>query len=220
MATTITPVQDNNIKHAVLIDLDLDGNVYYISSAFQEVTYSGNTYQQLGSFLQVGEMAEDIKTTNGDLAISLSGVEATYLSDILTTPIKGGVASVYRAFFNDDYTLDSANVYQRFKGVITNFVVEEDFDILEGNDTNTISVSCASINTILENKIAGQRTNPADRNKYYPGDQTFDRVPDLMGVNFDFGKEYSGGGGYQGGGGRGGGNRDRGGGGGRNQQLR
>ena len=65
-------------------------------------------------------------------------------------------------------------------------------------------MTCASINTILENRITGQRTNPVDRNKYYPGDQTFNRVPDLHNVNFDFGREYTGGTGYGGGAGGGG----------------
>lgn len=218
MARSIPPVQENHINTAIMIDLNLDGNVYYISSAYDEITYSGNTYTQLGAFLQVGEIAEDIKTTNGDIGISLSGIPDDTLTDVLTTNIKGGEVVLYRAFFNDDYSLDSANVYQRFKGIITTFAIEEQIDILEGNDTNAVTISCASINTILENKVAGQRSNPADREKFFPGDGTFDRVPDLMGVSFDFGKEYSGTGGYQGGGGGRGGGRGGGGRGGRSQQ--
>jgi hypothetical protein len=94
-------------------------------------------------------------------------------------------------------------VYQRFSGIITNFSVEEQENILEGKLTNSIAVSCASINTILENKIAGQRTAPADRNKFFPGDTTFKRIPELQNVAFDFGREYTGGGSYGGGGGGG-----------------
>ena len=225
MARTIAPVDGTNaIKHCILIDLDLDGNVYYISSAYDTITYNSNDYTQLGSFLQLGQVQEDIKATNGDISITLSGVTDTYLDEVLTAPVKGGEVTVYRAFFNDDYTVDSANVFQRFKGIITNFGIEENVDVLEGDITHIVQVACSSINTILENKISGQRTAPADRNKFFPGDGTFNRVPDLMGVNFDFGREYngragSGGGGYGGGGGGRGPGRG-GGGGGRNQQLR
>jgi len=71
-----------------------------------------------------------------------------------------------------------------------------------------VSVSCSSIVTILENRTAGQRTSPIDRDRLFPGDQTFKRVPDLHNIQFDFGRESngaggSGGGGYGGGGRRG-----------------
>jgi len=208
MARSIPPVENTNaIKHCILIDLNLDGTQYYISSSYNELVYDSNTYTQLGAFLSLSEIAEDVKTTNGDIQIGLSGVPEDYVDAVLENPVKGGEVVVYRAFFNDDYTVDSANVFQRFKGIITNFTIEENVDILEGETTHTVGVSCASINTILENKVAGQRTAPNDREKFFTGDLTFNRVPDLMGVQFDFGREYSGnGGGYGGGGGgRGGG---------------
>jgi uncharacterized membrane protein YgcG len=224
MARTIAPVQEDHIKHAMFIDLTLGGTTYYISSAYKPITYNSNTYTELGAFLQLGEIQEDIKTTNGDIGLRLNGIPSDndYISLILGSPVKGGEVVVYRGFFNDDLTLDSANVFQRFKGVITNFAIEEDVDILEGIRTNSVSVSCSSIVTVLENKTSGQRTSPIDRDRVFPGDQTFKRVPDLQFVQFDFGREFNGTGGSGGGGGRrgGGGGRDRGGGGGRNQQLR
>ena len=224
MARTIAPVENDHIKHALFIDLTLGGTTYYISSAYKPITYNSNTYTELGAFLQLGEIQEDIKTTNGDIAIGLAGIPSDndYINLMLNTPIKGGEVTVYRGFFNDDLSLDSANVFQRFKGVITNFAIEEDVDVLEGVRTNSISVACSSIVTILENKTSGQRTSPIDRNRLFPGDQTFKRVPDLQFVQFDFGREFNGSRGSGGGGGRGGGGggRDRGGGGGRNQVLR
>lgn len=217
MATTITPVTENNIRHCMLIDLTLEGTTYYLSGAYKPLTYNSNTYTELGSFIGVSEIPEDIKTTNGDISIALSGIpsEQNYMNLILTTKIKGGEVIIRRAFFNEDYTLDSGNVFQRYRGVITNFAVSEDTDIIQGKNTNSISVSCASINTVLDAKVAGQRTNPTDREKFFAGDGTFGRVPDLHRVSFDFGKEYSGGTGYGGGGGGFGGGGGPGGGGGR-----
>ena len=206
MATTIAPVDGTfNVKHAMLVDLNFTSNVYYVSTAWKPVTYNTNTYTELGAFLSISDMTEDIKTTNGDITLQLTGIPSNqdYMAEVLTTPIKGGEVTVYRAFFNDDYSLDSGNVFQRFKGIITNFAIEETENILEGSLTSTIGISCASINTILENKVSGQRTAPVDRDKFYPGDQTFYRVPELQNVQFDFGREYTGGSGYGGGGGGG-----------------
>tara|TARA_R110001606_G_scaffold177360_1_gene323831 strand:+ start:96 stop:764 length:669 start_codon:yes stop_codon:yes gene_type:complete len=206
MTTTISPVDGTvNIKHALLIKLTLGPTVYYLSSAYKPITYGGNTYTELGAFLQLSNLTEDIKMTNGDISLSLSGIpsQADYMNQVLTTPIKGGEVTINRAFFNDDYTVDAANVFQRFKGIITNFGIDETVDTLAGKSTNTIGITCASINTILENRISGQRTSLQDREKFYTGDLTFNRVSVLNGVAFDFGREYSSSSTY--GGGRGGG---------------
>ncbi len=218
MARTITPVQGDSIEHCLLIDLTLDGTTYYISNAYKGLTYDGNTYTECGAFLTLGEIQEDIKTTNGDLSLGLTGIpsNADYMNAVLTTPIKGGKAIVYRAFLTDSEIV-TANVYQRFSGIITNFNISEDLDIVSGDRTNSIAVSCASINTILENKVAGQRTAPEDRKRFFPTDNTFYRVPQLQGVQFDFGREFNGSGGG-GGGGYGGGGRGPGGGGDRRRQ--
>lgn len=205
MATSIPPVVDaTNVKHCMLIDLTLDSTTYYLSSAFKPITHGGNSYTELGAFLQISNIIEDIKTTNGDLNISLSGIpsEADYLSEVLNTPIKGGTVKLSRAFFEDDYSVSPSNIFQRFSGIITNFAIEEQEDIIAGKLSTTITIQCASIVTILENKIAGQRTNPTDRNKFYAGDGTWNRVPELQNVAFDFGREYTNTGGGGGGGGR------------------
>jgi len=212
MATSIPQVTGvNNIIHCLLIDLQLGANVYHLSSAYKPVTYNSNTYTELGSFIQVGELAEDLKTTNGDIGVALSGIpsEADYMAQVLGAPIKGGNITISRAFFDNDYDFNASNVYGRYKGVITNFNISETEDFIEGDNTNTVTITCASINTILENRVSGQRTNVSDRQQHFAGDQTFNRVADLQNVQFDFGREYS----YTGGGG-GGGGRGRGGGGG------
>jgi len=203
MATSIPPVTGkNNIKHAMLVDLTLGATTYYLSGAYKPITYSGNTYTELGSFLGVSEIPEDIRTTNGDIQLSLTGIpsDQDYMGIILGTAIKGGVVKIHRAFFNDDYSVAAANVFQRYSGIITNYSISEDYNFLDGINTNSVAVSCASVNAILESKVVGQRTNVTDRKKYFPTDSTFSRVTDLHQVQFDFGKEYSGGGGGYGGG--------------------
>jgi len=201
MATSIPQVEANNIKHCLLIDLTLDTTTYYISNSWKAILHDGNTYTELGAFLQVGEFQEDIKTTNGDLNMVLTGIPAGNVQTVLTNPVKGGAVTISRAFFDDAYVVSA--VYPRYKGIITNYNISESVDLENGDITNSVGISVASINTILENRVNGQRTNPQDRNQFFAGDQTFDRVPVINGTAFDFGREYSGGGGYGGGGGGG-----------------
>ena len=75
MATTIAPVDGTfNVRHALLVDLNLTSNVYYVSTAWKPVTYNTNTYTELGAFLNISDMTEDIKTTNGDITLQLTGI--------------------------------------------------------------------------------------------------------------------------------------------------
>lgn len=208
MSTSIPEVANTSISHAVFIDLTLNANfspvTYYISSAYKPITIEGNTYTELGAFLQLGSITDDLKVTNGDLQIQLSGIpsDENYMDIVLSYPIKGGNVVVRRGFFdvNTMQPIPGA-IYERYRGVITNYSVDETTSFLDGELVNTITVSCASINTVLQNKISGQRTNTTDRKRFYSGDISFDRVKDLQNTSFDFGKEYTGGQGYGGGGG-------------------
>ena len=206
MATTITAVQQDHIVSVVLIDLTLDATTYYISNAYKPVTYDGNTYTELGSFLSMDAITDDIKTTNGDLSISLTGIpsDADYMNIILTSKIKGGEVIVRRGFMNkDDLELDTSQVFTRYSCIIVNFAITEQVDILAKQNTNSVTITVASLNQLLQSKIKGQLTNPEDRKRLFANDQIFDRIPDLQNLHFDFGKEFTSGGNYGGGGGRG-----------------
>jgi len=206
MATTITAVQGDHIVSCILIDLTLDGTTYYISNAYKPVTFNSNTYTELGSFLAMDAITDDIKTTNGDLSISLSGIpsDADYMNIILTSKIKGGEVIVRRGFMDkNDLELDISQVFTRYSGIITNFAVTEDVDIIAKKNSNSITITVASLNQLLQNKVKGQFTNPEDRKRLFANDQIFDRIPDLQNLHFDFGKEFTSGGNYGGGGGRG-----------------
>lgn len=214
MTTPITAVQGSSISHALFIDLTLANVTYYISSAYQPITIDGNTYTELGAFLQIDDVTEDIKTTNGDVVIALTGIpsDANYMDIILSTSIKGGNVVVRRGFF-DTATLQpiAGQVFERYRGVITNFAVDETTNFLSGELTNQIAITCASLNSLLETQVRGQRTNSTDRKRFYPTDLSMDRVKALQNTAFDFGKDLTNGAGAGGGGGGGGGGRNDGG---------
>lgn len=197
MPQSIPAVTDTNrVSHGVFIDLTVGSTTYYISNVYREITIGLNTYTPQGAFLTVSDVREDLKTTTGDITINLSGIPNTpdYMSLIFSEQVRGGSVVIRRGFFDTD-TLEplTGQVYERYQGVITNFAVEENTDVLNGEQTNTISLSCASINTVLKNRVSGQRTNGTDRRRYFPDDVSFDRVETLMNANFDFGKQLQGG---------------------------
>ena len=191
MSTAIPAVTGkSHIRHALLLDIQVDETTYYISTAYNPITFDGNVYSQMGAFLSLSPLQEDLKSSNGDIVISLSGIPSGVIYSVLDAAIKGGEVLIRRAFFNDDYSLNANNVVQRYRGVITNFGITEEMNILRGELTNTVTVTAASINSVLENRITGQRTHSTDRKRLFPGDTSFDRVKDLHNTSFDFGAPY------------------------------
>lgn len=196
MSTTIPTVEDTNyISHALLLQIQLGSTTYYISNHNSPITIGFNTYQPMGWLLQIGNVVDDLKSNNGDMSISLSGLVSGLISTVINTPIKGGRVIIGRLLGKGD-TL--TGVLTRYTGVITNYAIEETEDILNRDRTYTVSITCANINTLMENRVSGQRTNGSDRTRFYPGDISFNRTKDLQNVNFDFGKKYTGGTGYGG----------------------
>ena len=195
--TAITQVEDTNyLQHCLFVVLELDNTTYYLTSNRRPIILSGTLFNAMGWLLQVSEIQDDLKTNNGDINLALSGVPETLINAVLTAPIKGGKVTVLRGFTKNPSILQS---YNRYQGVITNYSIEEQDDYLARDRSYTVTISCANINTLMENRISGQRTNGSDRKKFYPGDISFDRCKDLQNVNFDFGKKYTGGSGYGGG---------------------
>ena len=218
MATTITPVDSDHISHALFIDMQIGGNVFYFSNAYKPITIDSNTYDELGSFLAIDDITENIKSSEADLSITLSGIpsDEDYLSKFLNERIKGGNVTIQRGFFyTGNSEIQTDQIYTRYKGVITNFGIDDNAQRLADRETATITVSCSNIQTILKNQISGRRTSPDElrRNSGATKDKVFDNIPNLYNTSFDFGKEYTsaytGGGGYGGGGTGGGGNRGR-----------
>lgn len=175
--------------------------------------YIGNTivanyeYDALGGLLSVGSQNRNLRVTSGDTTIALSGVSGNNIDDVLSTKIRGSEVEVLRGFYNANMVL--ANTYPRFRGIITSYQITEDRD--KQDDNFTVSVSASSYKTVLENRIAGRKTNKESWRYWASGDSSMDQVYAISGISFDFGRPsptkttVPGGGGFPGGQGPGGG---------------
>ena len=195
MSTSIPALLNPDIKHCLLIDITINSSTYYISNAYSPIVYNGNTYTQLGNFMGMSEIQDDLRITNNQIAIQLSGLppddgSPNYMGIVLNSSIKGGKIQIYRAFFNSG-NYDATQVYLRFSGYISNYSLSENWDQDNKLTSNTIGIQCSSIHAIMEKKYTGRRTNDADQQFWYPGDTGMYRVKALADSQFDFGKPYS-----------------------------
>ena len=195
MPTIISALTATSIKHCLLVDIVVNETTYYISNAYSPITYNGNSYTQLGHFMGMSEIQDDLKVTNNQINLQLSGIppddgSPNYMNIALNSNLKGSKVKIYRAFFNGA-NYDPSQVYLRFDGYISNFSLSENWDQDNKMTSNTIAIQCSNLHAIMEKKFSGRRTNDGDQQFWYPGDIGMSYVKALADTQFDFGKPYS-----------------------------
>lgn len=167
-----------------------DYAVLKFSSYNHEVIINGDTYIALGNLLGITDTSTNLRVTPGNLSVTISGIPNTSITEILNNRIKGSKIEIWRVFF-DTITgqplLIDGNPLGRFKGIVSNYSIQETWN--PGNElvTNTIMITCSSTIDVLNNKITGRSTNSNDQKYFYPTDLSMDRVAALVNSNFNFG---------------------------------
>lgn len=192
MSTTMTALDSSSIRHAEFIRLTMPSNVYTFCNAAAPITVNDITFTNLGSLLQLSDVKRDIKANSSDLNISLSGVDGTNVSIILSSDIKGSRIEVWRGFLDSDNQIietPTQQFFKRYQGIVSNYSITEDWNEQARTRIATVGISCASFRTILENRVGGVRTTPKIWQVFYPSDNSMNRVPAIAGSYFDFGGE-------------------------------
>lgn len=192
MSTTMTALDSPSIRHAEFIRLTMPSNVYTFCNAAAPITVDGITFTNLGSLLQLSDIKRDIKANSSDLNISLTGVDGTNVSIVLSSDIKGSRIEVWRGFLDSDNQIiqtPTQQFFKRYQGIVSNYSITEDWNEQARSRVATVGISCASFRTILENRVGGVRTTPKIWQVFYPGDASMNRVPAIAGSYFDFGGE-------------------------------
>ena len=156
----------------------------------QENDGQNYVYPAVGTLMGITQMANELKSSQADVVITLSGIPTQYMADIVKSHIKAAPVEVRRAFFDSVGNLlnIAGNPLLEFVGVVNNFSIDEQWsDQKTQSVTTTIALSCASTLAVLNKQESGRRTNQADENYWFPGDNAFSRVAMLQDAVFDFG---------------------------------
>jgi hypothetical protein len=153
-------------------------------------TINSESYLGLGKLMSISSSSSELRVSGGELIITLSGVPNSSIYEIVNSKIKGSPVRVYRGLFNaatGAFLSIAGNPIGRFNGFVNNYSLSEDYDNSTRTSSNTLVLTCTSVVDVLDNKIAGRKTNPSSQKKYYPNDLSMDRVPNLEKATFNFG---------------------------------
>lgn len=189
--TRMQALDSFNIRHVEFIRLTMPSATYTFCNAAAPVTVGGITFSNLGSLLMLGDVQQDIKATSNDLTISLNGIDPANIIIVLGSQIKGSGVEVWRGFL-DDYNQilvlgGVTQFFKRYTGIVTNISLTEDWNGELRTRVATCGLSCASMRIVLNNRIAGTRTNQQAWQFVYPSDTSMNRVAEITNQYFDFG---------------------------------
>ena len=192
MATTMNALSSASIRHAEFIRITVDTTPYTYCNAAAPITVNGITFAGLGSLMFIGDVQRDIKSTSDDFTFNITGIDPANIGLVLSADIKGSVVELWRGFLdsnNQIITSPSQQFFKRYQGLVNSVSISEDFNDQIRQRIATCTVACASFRQILENRMAGIKTNPQSWNVFYPGDTSMNRTPIIQNQYFDFGKE-------------------------------
>lgn len=190
--TTMTALNSDSIRHAEFVRLTVGTtpDVYTFCNAASAVTVNSITFTNLGSLLMVGDVQRDIKATSDDMTIQLVGIDPSNVSLILSSDIKGSIVEIWRGFLdsnNQIITSPTQQFFKRYQGIVNNVSITEDWNTETRTRIATCNISCSSMRRILENRLAGVRTNKNNWQFIYSGDASMSRVAEISNTYFDFG---------------------------------
>jgi hypothetical protein len=181
----------DSLQTNLFVRLDIPGyQVLTFSDYHKNLTFGGTTYSGLGQLLSLSNTTNNLRATSEELSMSISGIPAGNITDILNNKVKGSSLKVYRAFFNSitgELLNIAGNPAGKFQGVVNNFDISDDLEMGSDTGTITLTLTATSVVDMLTKKVSGRRTNPIDQKALYPNDQSMDRVPSLAKSNFNFG---------------------------------
>jgi hypothetical protein len=149
------------------------------------VTIDSDTYTPLGQLLTITPTTSEIRPSNDSITISISGVPAGNITDIINSKIKGSLVEVRRQFRQINNGFISTQGY--FFGRVNNWSIQEEYNVEDRTANNIILFECSNHLSVLKEKISGRKTNPNSNKRFFPNDTGMDRVPIIKGTKLDFG---------------------------------
>jgi hypothetical protein len=197
MTTNIPPLQNtNNIRYADFVRIVTPSQTFRFSTAARSITVpsvDSQPFSALGALVGIGKIQRDIKSTANQTTVTLVGIDTALIGEVLNLDFQGSQLTMWKGFFDTSGNLlntgGTGGLYQYFYGFINTIQISEQWMEEARMYVGTITLSCANIQMILQNRIGGRFTNDASWQFYNSGDTSMNRVATISTLTYPFGKQ-------------------------------
>lgn len=193
----IAPVDGtNNIRYADFVRITVNGTSYRFTTAPNDITVSAvdaSAFSAVGVLIKINDVQRDIKSTANETTVTMTGIDTSVLGWVLSQNLKGSAIQMWHGFFDTNGALittgGTGGLYQFFNGFVNSFAITEQWMEEIKTYVGTVTISAASIQLVLQNRVAGRYTNNNSWQFFTPGDTSMNRVSFVETINYQFGKD-------------------------------
>ena len=182
-AAFIAAIESGMIRPALLVEANFTSGALNVWSGRGELTWDSKTWSGVGQLGSVSTVEEGSTVEARGVTLTMSGIDATLLTGIMTEFQVGLPATVWLALFDASNAI-IANPVIAFRGRMDQPTIDV------GGDTATISIACESRLLDMNNSVERRYTNE-DQQRDYPGDRGFEFVNSIQEVTIYWGKTPS-----------------------------
>lgn len=164
-SSVITELAKDNFRLCHLVHFALSSDIY-ITDYGHDLSYGGNTYLASDSLLAIASPQETQELRVGQINVTLSAAEQSFVSIFLNQNWINREATISRAVISASGTVIGAPIVV-FNGQITQFQIDE------GGDKSDVTVALASHWADFDKK-AGRFTNNNSQQYFFDGDLGFE----------------------------------------------
>jgi len=126
------------VRLALFCQLTFGDNVYYLWSGLGPMTWSGMTFQGVGTLGAISEISEDSNVEAKNVVISLSGIPSALVLEVAYEVRLLGVCNIWLACYNADGFLISTPVLS-YQGKM------DEPQMTDDGEHCTVSLSCENV---------------------------------------------------------------------------
>jgi hypothetical protein len=169
-AEFIAAIESGMVRPALFVEANFTSGPIYVWSGRGTVTWNGNDWLGAGSLISVSTVEEGSTVEARGTTISMSGIDVTLLTGILTEFQVGLPVTVWLGLFDEASTL-IPNPVISFAGRMDQPTIDV------GGTTATISINCES--RLLDMNVSVERryTKLADGTARVPSAASLHRIP-------------------------------------------
>lgn len=156
-----------NIKPIILVTVELESETLYMTDAFIDINWNGNTYLATNGLVSIGQIDESQDLIVSTLTVTLSGVVTEHVSRLIAQNYLDKPLTVHFGVLNRINQL-AGDPFVYFEGRIDEPSISDD-----PSKTTSISVKAANVWVDFSRKT-GRFFNHKSQQLYYPGDNGFE----------------------------------------------
>jgi len=157
-----------------LISVHFDEGVFYMTDAYKDLSWAGQTYIAVGSLLGFSDIEESTEVIVNSMTLSLSGVDQVWVGNFLSKTYIDRTVKIYMGFLDDNQALVSEPTLL-FEGRMDSPTITENPD--SGESTVSVSATNAWVDF---NRQTGRHTNHEEQQIHFAGDKGFEYASEIV----------------------------------------